>query len=219
MTDDELRTLVREAIARHLGEGPERSTAEERLLSQRPRGGHIPALASSWCREETMRVGRASSSPLFTAIIVGFASRTGIEGPVRGTYPPKALLGNTQKPVLDGSARPIASPEQATRLRLPLRGVENDLFASVLSMPGGGFSDPHAVPNRLGVPVYRPSVANHGRRRRERSEAVYLLVSRRSEVSPSRARLLRRRARPRESGNSGNKTRGVLMVILECGTT
>lgn len=50
-------------------------------------------------------------------------------------------------------------------LRLPLRGVENDLFASVLSMPGGGFSDPHAVPNRLGVPVYRPSVANHGRRR------------------------------------------------------
>jgi len=56
---------------------------------------------------------------------------------------------------------------------------------------GGGSGIPNALHNRLYARVPSAAVANHCRHRNERSEAVFLHLSRRSKVGASRAARLR----------------------------
>jgi len=61
---------------------------------------------------------------------------------------------------------PKLLPAQSTRLAPPVRAVENPPLRANLSMPAAASVIRMAMPNRLGVWVTQPSVANQGRRPR-----------------------------------------------------
>ena len=75
MTDDELRALVREAIARHLGGDPARSGRGGR---RPPRSGApIRASANSWCRRGDDEGGPCLIEPTVHCNHCGFCQSYG----------------------------------------------------------------------------------------------------------------------------------------------